>query len=308
MTSILSPYQPSGHMPSRRTNSLAFAKSDCHTCGSLGLRCDRHRPRCSQCQDAGRLCQGYSMQLTWQRNHSAANKPPKVKAKVSQAGNGTLAQTRDDNRPRQSPNSRGASNAAAAPREFTFVAGRPTKRRKRHHPAAETVALEYPFIVGEPANSRSSESSQGSTRALLSPAEFRGPSDLTPKSPSLAQGRDFSTAVWQPTLLDSEIVPEVQNIHSPDIESLEQCLQIQQYTDSPGAWSHPTTSGNTTDAWSEAGYVSESEYTYHMSLSQIPQICFTTLHDKFSGLLNMCASQNPPCSDSRNQLTFGMII
>jgi hypothetical protein len=141
-------------------------------------------------------------------------------------------------------------------------------------------------------------------RALLSPAEFRGSSDLTPKTPSLAQGRDFSAGVWQSTLLDSEIVPEVQNIHSPDIESLEQCLQIQQYTDSPGAWSHPTTSGNTTDSWSEAGYVSESEYTYHMSLSQIPQICFTTLHDKFSGLLNMCACENSPCSDSRNQLTF----
>ncbi|KIW66838.1 hypothetical protein PV04_06132 [Phialophora macrospora] len=289
MTSILSPYQRPGHLPIRRTNSLAFAKSDCHTCASLGLHCDRHRPRCSQCQDAGRLCQGYSMQLTWQRNHSTANKPPKVKAIVSQAGNSTLAQPRDDKKAGQSPDSRGASNAPAAPREFTFVAGRPAKRRKKHHRAAETAEVEDDaFNVGEPENSRSSESSQGLTRALLSPAEFRRSADLMPKTPSLAQARDFPAGVWPPpTLLDSEIVPEVQNIHSPDSESLEQCLQIQQYTDSPGAWSHPTTSGNTTDSWSEGGYVSESEYIYQTSLSHIPQIRFATLHDKFSGLLNM---------------------
>ncbi|KAK5203673.1 hypothetical protein LTR47_008450 [Exophiala xenobiotica] len=79
----------------RRTNSLAFAKSDCHTCSSLGARsrCDRQRPRCTPCQDAGILCQGYSITLTWHQSHSVANKPPKVKSALALAITNTHTHT-----------------------------------------------------------------------------------------------------------------------------------------------------------------------------------------------------------------------
>ncbi|ETI22690.1 hypothetical protein G647_06766 [Cladophialophora carrionii CBS 160.54] len=224
------------------------------------------------------------MKLTWQRNHSADNKPPKVKAGISQAG--TLDQPRDDSRARLSSNNREISNATTASREFKFVAGRPRKRRKKDHTAEDVVKLKYPFAVSEPGDPMSSESLQRSMSPSLSPTEFCSSLALARKTSSPLPEQAISAGIWQSALLESDTVPEVQNIHSPDTESLEHCLQIQQYTDSPGAWSQPT-SGRTTDSWSETGYMSESEYAYQVTPSYIPQICFPTLHDKFSGLLNL---------------------
>lgn len=51
-----------------RTNSLAFAKTDCHTCTAHRRQCDRRRPRCSTCSGKDILCGGYPMQLTWPRS------------------------------------------------------------------------------------------------------------------------------------------------------------------------------------------------------------------------------------------------
>ncbi|KAJ5097067.1 hypothetical protein N7456_007788 [Penicillium angulare] len=49
----------------KRTNSLAFAQSDCHTCASEGDQCDRRRPRCSTCLTKGRKCDGFATSLSW---------------------------------------------------------------------------------------------------------------------------------------------------------------------------------------------------------------------------------------------------
>lgn len=49
----------------KRTNSLAFAQADCHTCGVAGDRCDRQRPKCSTCLLKGRECGGFAMPLSW---------------------------------------------------------------------------------------------------------------------------------------------------------------------------------------------------------------------------------------------------
>lgn len=51
-----------------RTNSLAFAKTDCHTCAANQRRCDRKRPRCSSCSGKNIVCGGYPMQLTWSKS------------------------------------------------------------------------------------------------------------------------------------------------------------------------------------------------------------------------------------------------
>lgn len=48
-----------------RTNSLAFAKTDCHTCAGNKRQCDRKRPRCSPCLSSGIVCGGYPMKLKW---------------------------------------------------------------------------------------------------------------------------------------------------------------------------------------------------------------------------------------------------
>lgn len=63
-----------------RTNSLAFAKTDCHTCASHQRSCDRKRPRCSTCYGKNILCGGYPMQLTWLRSEP---KQPKTKLPVN---------------------------------------------------------------------------------------------------------------------------------------------------------------------------------------------------------------------------------
>lgn len=48
-----------------RTNSLAFAKSDCHSCLSFNESCDRRRPRCGTCSSSHRKCGGFAMDLVW---------------------------------------------------------------------------------------------------------------------------------------------------------------------------------------------------------------------------------------------------
>ncbi|KAH8655362.1 fungal-specific transcription factor domain-containing protein [Xylariales sp. PMI_506] len=51
---------------SHRTNSLGWAKSDCHTCQSAQRICDRRRPRCDACTAKGVTCGGYIQELHWQ--------------------------------------------------------------------------------------------------------------------------------------------------------------------------------------------------------------------------------------------------
>ncbi|KAF2802408.1 uncharacterized protein BDZ99DRAFT_202563 [Mytilinidion resinicola] len=40
----------------------------CWTCKGRKVRCDSHRPRCGNCTKAGRVCQGYGIQLSWPRD------------------------------------------------------------------------------------------------------------------------------------------------------------------------------------------------------------------------------------------------
>lgn len=63
-----------------RTNSLAFAKTDCHTCAAHQRQCDRKRPRCSICSGKDILCGGYPMQLIWPRNRPSE---PKANSSVN---------------------------------------------------------------------------------------------------------------------------------------------------------------------------------------------------------------------------------
>ncbi|KIV93153.1 hypothetical protein PV10_04391 [Exophiala mesophila] len=80
VTSCTSPDAPTqvAQVVSKRTNSLGWAKSDCHTCFSLRRHCDRRRPRCSACIDDGIVCAGYVQQLDWERGKSRKGKPPRT--------------------------------------------------------------------------------------------------------------------------------------------------------------------------------------------------------------------------------------
>jgi len=287
---MLSPFQASIPLSKpRRTNSLAFAKSDCHTCASQGLYCGRQRPRCTTCQSSGQLCQGYSMQLTWQRHHSTVDKPPKVKATISQADNDTRVSLNNE-RPSQSQDNIEAEPVPRLPREFIFKAGRPSKRRKQHHASAGTMTRKDCLDGRKAENCHSSESSQEPPSAyqllLSAPSSPTPLLTPTPEECPLQISCPFA-ATWQTDFLAPDIPVETQAADTVDCETLEQCLQLQQYNISPTAWS-PTSPGSPNDLCSEVQYLAEPEYGYQAGLSYIPQMYFPTLHDKFSGLLDMC--------------------
>jgi hypothetical protein len=94
---------------SRRTNSLACAKNDCHTCTALKNDCDRQRPRCGTCLSNGIMCHGFAMPLVWKGSGMRVPTPSHG----------------EDARPSSQQKHESRRNA-----EFKFVQGRPKKRRK----------------------------------------------------------------------------------------------------------------------------------------------------------------------------------
>lgn len=246
----------------RRTNSLAFAKSDCHNCSSLNRHCDRQRPRCTTCQDAGILCQGYSMKLTWHSNHSMVDKPPKVRSTTSQAVGsftrpvtsyqakrkepvGRLEQTGDDGR---------KYSSSKSAQRFKFVPPRPNKRRKKTMESVsgsgdlKEAGLSYHDVTtriqstgGMPLEQLPDLSTPAAqpiptardfvnddTDALLSslPIDLDSPGLI---APSLS-GKSPSGPFEWPQLDVDWIPPPPQHPSENllDYESLEQCLEIQQ--------------------------------------------------------------------------------
>ncbi|KAJ9602209.1 hypothetical protein H2200_013329 [Cladophialophora chaetospira] len=101
----------------RRTNSLGWAKSDCHTCTSLGRHCDRRRPRCSPCLAEGAVCKGYVQQLNWER---ASQRNRKHRSKeYSQIAAVETARLGD------------TTASLPKPDKFTFVDHAETQKRQR---------------------------------------------------------------------------------------------------------------------------------------------------------------------------------
>ena len=62
---------------SRKAYRAASTRSDCQTCATRQVTCDRFRPRCGTCERSGNACGGYSMQLSWQPGFSISRKPVK---------------------------------------------------------------------------------------------------------------------------------------------------------------------------------------------------------------------------------------
>lgn len=58
-----------------KISALGLAKHDCKICQARKQKCDRLRPRCSNCQQDGKLCSGFTLQLSWQRGFSNERKP-----------------------------------------------------------------------------------------------------------------------------------------------------------------------------------------------------------------------------------------
>ena len=114
---------------SKRTNSLAFAQTDCHTCASLDERCDRRRPQCSACLDRGRKCGGFATPLSWDPKRMWSD------GSFNTAGDASNNRARRDNTatdPAIAGSLTPTCGRSNLPRAFRFVKGasRPRKRRR----------------------------------------------------------------------------------------------------------------------------------------------------------------------------------
>lgn len=122
--------QSDGNGPRKRRKRApaAGAATDCFTCATRNVKCDRRRPYCSQCLDDGKDCSGYKTQLTWGNGVASRGKlrglslpvagttqvatppsPPKNKRRQSQ-----LQPEQPSQRPRVSISSQDAANIAPA--------------------------------------------------------------------------------------------------------------------------------------------------------------------------------------------------
>lgn len=117
------------------TNSLAFARTDCHTCVSSRRKCDRRRPQCTTCLDQGLKCGGFATPLSWDDSRIFLGKPSQ---KAVYACDGDRSK------------GRGRGESAKSSRNFRFVGGgSKRKRRRRVSPdrslrGEQTAATESP--------------------------------------------------------------------------------------------------------------------------------------------------------------------
>jgi hypothetical protein len=132
--------------PMPRTNSLAFAKTDCHTCIANQRRCDRTRPRCSSCSGRNIICGGYPMQLTWPKS-----KPIQSRAAI------LLQPTEDpfhlEPLSLQAPihvKDRNSRSRPHKPRKFKFVAGKTPGQKQISTESFEARIGQSSACHGEP--------------------------------------------------------------------------------------------------------------------------------------------------------------
>ncbi|KAE8373874.1 fungal-specific transcription factor domain-containing protein [Aspergillus bertholletiae] len=113
----------------KRTNSLAFAQSDCYTCASLGEKCDRHRPRCSTCLGRARKCGGFATPLFWDPRRMVNSPTPTATSVIPTTGPGPSKQFRfvrgatRQNKRRKEHSSRPKGPRAATPDAFSWMTG-----------------------------------------------------------------------------------------------------------------------------------------------------------------------------------------
>ncbi|EXJ80644.1 hypothetical protein A1O3_06928 [Capronia epimyces CBS 606.96] len=138
----------SSSQPQPRTNSLAFAKTDCHTCAAHHRKCDRRRPQCSPCLDNDILCGGFPMQLSWSGRKPAARRARKIldeaddpfylePLSLKMASQFRDREKRHCSKPR-------------APQQFKFVANEPSIRKRPFRQSGKASSHPQPSPSKEP--------------------------------------------------------------------------------------------------------------------------------------------------------------
>lgn len=112
----------------KRTNSLAFAQSDCHSCAASGEQCDRRRPQCSMCLGLGRRCGGFVTPLSWDSSRMWTEAP----SAAHDTSNNVCARNSVTTALACKPDSTASVVSPPQPRRFRFArtGSRPRKRRQ----------------------------------------------------------------------------------------------------------------------------------------------------------------------------------
>lgn len=136
---------------SKRTNSLAFAQTDCYTCASVGERCDRRRPQCSTCLGLGRKCGGFATPLSWDPKRMWSDSQSTT---IGDASSSTSLASRRGNTatdPFTAHNPGSSSTRKGLSRPFRFVKGtpKPRKRRKVNPPTGKDAAEGQSGVQGD---------------------------------------------------------------------------------------------------------------------------------------------------------------
>ncbi|KAK8170114.1 fungal-specific transcription factor domain-containing protein [Phyllosticta citrichinensis] len=175
--------------PGPRTNSLAFAKTDCFSCAAIGRRCDRLRPLCHACLQTGTACRGFPTTLSWQ--HKRSN--------ISQGAGAARNAKKSDVPSKQGASPISVSRRDASVQSFKFVTARPWKQQRKSSAAKS------------PCEKDSCSQSPGSTEMQSdnSPVDIATvESDATTGSPTTSKPQDNVPLQAQDALLsfmDSEV-------------------------------------------------------------------------------------------------------
>ncbi len=162
----------------RRTNSLAFATTDCHRCAAQGKVCDRLRPQCSICLRQGQKCPGFVIPLSWDPRRLVVAQPP------PEGGFG------DDNEMQERPLDEAHSGTQyGGTKKFRFVEKPFNKRRKiSTRPEAGTTGnIDQVAGRGNAATSAADQDNHGSSR-------FVAPDLPTGNARTITEDRDCSNA------------------------------------------------------------------------------------------------------------------
>ena len=141
----------------RRTNTLGWAKTDCHSCSNLRQTCDRQRPQCGTCQREGRKCGGFIMNLVW-KDHSLGDTSTFTRAMTASSDLTPskrlfrFTQGRSKRKRRKCKSSGAGADIAASLREWKLPGSNPTTfEEKGRWPEAmnEEAAVKANFATEE---------------------------------------------------------------------------------------------------------------------------------------------------------------
>ncbi|KAL2831396.1 fungal-specific transcription factor domain-containing protein [Aspergillus cavernicola] len=124
----------------KKTNSLAFARTDCHTCTATEQVCDRQRPQCTTCLNQGRQCGGFATPLSWDNGRMWLGRPAGKSDACQEIHDADrelyTACAADENADGEAPT---MISETAPARHFRFVTGkmRSRKRRRVNSPAPQ---------------------------------------------------------------------------------------------------------------------------------------------------------------------------